>query len=289
MVKENFNYSYDSTIEQYPLLSSEEEQELFLILREKGSSEIRKKIIYSNFRLVIDICSNYRHILINPSLFSEMIEEGVEGLILAVDSFDISKNNKFSTYATWKIKRQVVNFIYSENYLCVPQPYRFDTDRKLYNKVVGEFSKEYGRKPSCEEISSMTNFTIDRIKFIENYCASFSSLDASFSNENPICLSEMIADSASIDDECDNSDLRRIYFSILDSMDIKESSKEMFIMRFGLDGRGGAGLKEIAKIYGISHQAVGQNIDKILKRIAKSYSYLFEEYISDDKIKSKIY
>lgn len=290
MYNELYNSGYDDAIRQNPVLSPEEEKELFLTLRKTGSSEVRKKIICSNFRLVIDNCAKYRNLLKNSLLFDDLVEAGNEGLIKAVDKFDSSYNCKFSTYATRLILREIYEFIYSERYRGVHQPSRFGADKKLYSKVVSEYYKIYNRKPDCNEIALMTNLTVERVKFIEKYSELFISLDSPLLDNSDVCLSDTISDySFLVEEQVENNDLRRIYMLILDSMNINDTIREMFILRYGLDGNGKRKLKPLAKKYGVSHQAVCQSLNNVLNRIKRSYSYLFEGYISDDKIKTKRY
>ena len=90
---------YLKEIGQVKLLSAEEEVELAKRVAE-GDQYAKNKLTEANLRLVVSIAKKYSgrglHIL-------DLIQEGNTGLIRAVDKFDWTKGNKFSTYATWWI------------------------------------------------------------------------------------------------------------------------------------------------------------------------------------------
>ena len=93
---------YLKEIGQIPLLSADEEVELAKLVSE-GDQKAKNKLTEANLRLVVSIAKKYSgrglHIL-------DLIQEGNTGLIRAVDKFDWTKGNKFSTYATWWIRHR---------------------------------------------------------------------------------------------------------------------------------------------------------------------------------------
>lgn len=279
MKKDFYKSDYEELIKQYPILSPEEEKELFLSLINTGSVEARKKIINSNIRLVISICSDYINQCNNSFTFNDMVQYGITGLIKAVDKFDITRNYKFSTYATNWIRREILCSI-DLRYCDIYKPYQFFTDRKLYNKVIKDFYDSNGRRPSTNEISSLTGLSLRRIKFIESNFDSPISLDNSLFENSDYCVSDTISDSSlSVEEIFDIIELREIYMSILDSMRISERTREMFIMRYGLDGNGKKSLEFLSNKYGISCQGVQQATGKILKKMKTMYRHYFEGYI----------
>ena len=98
---------YLKEIGQIKLLSAEEEVELAKLVSE-GDQKAKNKLTEANLRLVVSIAKKYSgrglHIL-------DLIQEGNTGLIRAVDKFDWTKGNKFSTYATWWIRQAITRAI----------------------------------------------------------------------------------------------------------------------------------------------------------------------------------
>jgi RNA polymerase primary sigma factor len=90
-------------ISRFPLLSREQEVELMRRI-ERGDAEARELLVNSNLRLVVSIAKRYQGYEV-PLL--DLIQDGMLGLLRAVDGFDWRRGNKFSTYATWWIRQAV--------------------------------------------------------------------------------------------------------------------------------------------------------------------------------------
>lgn len=279
MSKDYYNEKYDELISKYPVLSPLEEEELFFDFKENGSRESRKKIINSNIRLVIKIAFNYINQCNNSFTFDDMIEYGITGLIKAVDKFDISKGCKFSTYATNWIRREIMYSI-DLRYCDIYRPYKFFVDKKLYRKIINDFYEANGRKPDSSEISSLSGLSLSRIKFIESNFDAPLSLDRPLFDDSDYCISDTVYDySFSLDEYCDNMELRSIFINILDSMRLSDRNREMFILRYGLDGNGKRSLEFLSKKYGITCQGVQQAMYKVLDKIRTRYRDSFGGYI----------
>lgn len=78
----------------------------------EASVEIKNFLIRSNLRLVVSIAK--RHIRPGSNFF-EMVSDGNMSLIRAIEKFDFSKGNKFSTYATWAIMKNFARSIPAEH------------------------------------------------------------------------------------------------------------------------------------------------------------------------------
>src|ERR671916_1860179 len=90
-------------IGRYPLLTAQEEVELAKAI-ERGDQAAKERMINSNLRLVVSIAKKYQG---HELSLLDLIQEGIIGLIRAVEKFDWRKGYKFSTYATWWIRQAI--------------------------------------------------------------------------------------------------------------------------------------------------------------------------------------
>jgi len=149
---------YLDDIGQYPLLT-EEEEKYFLSRLKLGDSEAREKIINSNLRLVIDIAKRYQNLNL-PLL--DIIQEGNLGLFKAVDHFDVTKGNKFSTYATYWIIESINKAIAIQTRNIQVPLYQYN-DIVRYKKTVEKLKFKYSQEPTILQISKEMNISIDRV------------------------------------------------------------------------------------------------------------------------------
>lgn len=149
---------YFKDISQYPVLTPEEEMEAIKRYKE-GDTAVEELLIISNLRLVVKVTLKY----IKPGVyFLDLIQDGTIGLINAIKRFDPSKNYKLSTYATWWIKKEIIeslkeklNFIKIPNYILLMYKKIIMVERELHNKN--------GKKPTDEELEKALNMKIDEI------------------------------------------------------------------------------------------------------------------------------
>jgi len=77
------------------------------------AQSVKKEIIQANLRLVVSIAK--RHMRRNHNFF-ELISDGNMSMIRAVEKFDVSLGNKFSTYASWAIMKNFARSIPEKHY-----------------------------------------------------------------------------------------------------------------------------------------------------------------------------
>ena len=138
---------YLKEIGQVKLLSAEEEVELAKRVAE-GDQDAKNKLTEANLRLVVSIAKKYSgrglHIL-------DLIQEGNTGLIRAVDKFDWTKGNKFSTYATWWIRQAITRAI-ADQARTIRVPVHMVEVINKATRCNRKLVQELGREPTVEEI-----------------------------------------------------------------------------------------------------------------------------------------
>ncbi len=99
---------YLSQIENYPILTREEESRLAMLYRDKNDKEAAQILITSNLRFVIKVALGYRNY---GARLMDLIQEGNIGLMKAVQRFDPDKGFRLISYAIWWIKAYIQNYI----------------------------------------------------------------------------------------------------------------------------------------------------------------------------------
>src|SRR5512137_951497 len=107
-VVKNSLESYLSRINQFPLLTAEEEFELASRYCKHSDIEAAHKLITSNLRFVVKVAFEYKSY---GAKLLDLIQEGNIGLMMAVKKFNPYKGYRFISYAIWWIRAYIQNFI----------------------------------------------------------------------------------------------------------------------------------------------------------------------------------
>ena len=223
------NKYFKDTIKNNPLLSKRQEIELARKMQ-SGDKLARKKLIESNYRLVLSIAKKYHRSYID---FEDLVQESSVGLIKAADKFDPELGHKFSTYACWWIKQAALQYI-NENSSNIKVP----THSRLLNakikSVSDKLQKETGVSPTLEEISEEIGENVKKIKYTINANKNISSLDADL-NDNGYSIAHKIQDDSLFVDPEKNYERKELNKLVVESLRLLTPKEEKIIrLRFGI-------------------------------------------------------
>ena len=122
------------------------DEELELISKAKNDIKYRNIVLESNLKFVFSVAKKYRGRGVD---MEDLISEGNMGLIRAIESFDISKDVKFISYAVFWIKAYIENFIKRKS---------FQTEREINVDDDDECKEKYFTEEVEEHISNMEQF-----------------------------------------------------------------------------------------------------------------------------------
>lgn len=251
-------------ISKYPLLSPEEEYNYAKQYAETGSKEAKDALVNHNMRLVINIAKHYK---VQSIPLLDLIQEGSQGLMVAVDRFDYSRGYKFSTYATWWIKQAITRYIANNDNL-IRVPVHMHEIAYKYRKLIEDYKKEYGtsEEPSDDYIMEKMNITEDKLKSIKALeCnVSITSLDQPVGEEEDSVLMDFIPDSKTTEDVAISTDLSRIINELLS--EFPEREQKVIRYRFGFYGRIYT-LEEVGAMYGVTRERIRQIEAKVLRKL----------------------
>lgn len=154
------NAAFSEIIKNNPLLTKRQEFELSKKAK-AGDVLARKKLVESNYRLVISIAKKYHRKDID---FEDLLQESSTGLLKAVDRFDPDLGHKFSTYACWWIKQAALSYINEQSgSIKVPTHSRM-LNSKIKTKVK-EIENKTGKIPTLEQVAKELNEPVKKIKY----------------------------------------------------------------------------------------------------------------------------
>ena len=253
---------YLKEIGQVPLLSPEEEQELARRVAE-GDQSAKNKLTEANLRLVVSIAKKYSgrglHIL-------DLIQEGNTGLIRAVDKFDYTKGNKFSTYATWWIRQAITRAIADQARTIRVPVHMVETINKLI-RVSRQLLQELGREPTPEEIAAELDMPVERVREILKISQEPVSLETPIGEEEDSHLGDFIQDdNVPVPAEAAAQTLLKEQLDeVLDTL--TEREQKVLRLRFGMDDGRARTLEEVGKEFDVTRERIRQIEAKALRKL----------------------
>lgn len=145
-------------------------------LAQSGNKEARDYLIERNMKLVYKIAHRIRNNL-KECDFESLVQEGSIGLIKAVDKFEVERELKFGTYATWLIQGQIFQYLRDRK---EDKPFRVKrTDKALYNKALrtrDELQQKLLREPTLKEVSENIGAGIIELGIVFNCMEGYKSI-----------------------------------------------------------------------------------------------------------------
>ncbi len=247
------------------LLTREQEVEL-LIKAQAGDIEARDTLIEKNMQLVKSVVRKYKD---SGLPFEDLVNEGVIGLMKAIQDFDTTSGYKLSTFATHKI-RQVAIRALENNGRVVRIPVYKQQAMMRVKRVETELAQKLGRLPKAEEIAKELDITVDEVKDCKKLLAPAKSLDVLVGeDENGGTLMDSLEDdSANFVLSVEQRAVANAIENTINSLKASDRDKEIIKLRFGLNGRGeGMTLSSIGEKYGITRERCRQIEATILKKL----------------------
>ena len=274
---------YFSQISKYPLLSFEEEQELFKRLSETDDEEKKKEIkdelTNRNLRLVAHTAKRGSKYL--P--LEDCIQNGTIGLLTAIERFDYTKGYKFSTYATWWISQAISRGIDDEG-KSVRLPAHIKENIRKMNKAIEQIRAEnLVDIPTVEEIAEKTGFTEEKVRNLLILSKDAVSLDVSYGTDESnqtVTLSDYIEDP-----KCTNLAEDKVFEEerkeAINRMLSTLSERESYVIkkRFGLENGTCYTLDQIGKELNLTRERVRQIETRALQHLKTRYGTLLRDYI----------
>jgi len=254
---------YLREIGKYPLLEAEDEVELAKRF-EKNDKKAKDKLTESNLRLVVSIAKKY----IGRGLsLLDLIQEGNQGLIRAVEKYDWRRGFKFSTYATWWIRQAITRAIADQARTIRIPVHMVETINKIY-RTSQRLMQQLGREPTPEEIGEELDISGDRVREIFKISQETTSLQTPVGEDDDSTLGDFIEDDRLLSPvDAASKELLKDHLRNVLSM-LQEREAKVLALRFGLDNDGEAKtLEEVGRIFGVTRERIRQIEAKALRKL----------------------
>jgi RNA polymerase primary sigma factor len=249
-------------IGRHPLLTAAEEVELSKRI-ERGDMAAKRRMIECNLRLVVSIAKNYR----NQGLpFLDLIQEGMFGLIRAVEKFEWRRGLKFSTYATWWIRQAVARAI-ADKARTIRVPVHVVERMQKMQRAERHLWTQLAREPSLEEIAEEAGLPLQQALEVKAAARASTSLDQPIGEQEDAVFGDLVAGDEPLPDE---ETERRLQKEALESAlsSLAERDRQVLELRYGLRGEEPHTLEHIGRRLGLTRERVRQIEVESLARLS---------------------
>lgn len=263
---ENSSYSYL----RYSLPPFDtKEQEIAAIKKAKdGDNAAKEEIVLRSVRLVYNIAKRYCSEVIS---MEDLIQEGIEGILYAINGYNFDYDIKFNSYAYEWIRQKISRYVISKEHYFGGA----FTNAKLYSeyeKVYERLCSKLDREPTIKEVAEVLKVPSSKLYMVIISNTSNVSLDEPIDSDTPSSISEFLADD-SIDFVLEHEDKEYLenIDNLLESMGLTKREKEVIKLRNGLDDLGITRTKvEVAEMLVLTYQRVAQ-LEKVGLEKIRSY------------------
>lgn len=265
---------YDD-IKKYDVLTVEEEVELFEKIKFGSKQEqnvAKERLINCNQRFVVAMVKRYA----TDDNILDLINEGNIGLMEAIDRFDVTKGNKFISFAVWYVRRAINQ--YCINFGTLVKKENISKTYHVISQATNKFVQKEYRQPTLEELAYIlkNDFNVE-IKDLRDILETrISSIDEGFNSEDDSNIGEInvynnYSSSFNGYEKISNDDFNnKLIANLLKKL--PEREKTIITLYFGIGYDREYEIQEIAEKLDLTTERVRQLKNSVLERFKKEYS-----------------
>jgi len=270
--------NYLNEISRIKLLNSAEERELAKRI-ENGDQGAVDAMIRANLRLVVSIAKRHAR---NGIPLIDLLQEGNQGLMRAVQKFEYRRGFKFSTYATWWIRQAITRAVMNQARL-IRLPVHMNESAARIRRTAQELAQQRGRDPTPQEVAQVLDIAPETVQSAYQVTATPLSLDVPVtSRDRATDLMGFLSDehSQSPMDAAVMAGLKAQVKKLVSTLPPKEQA--VIRSRFGLDTGNPLTLQQVGQNMGVSRERIRQLENAALERLRHpSRSRLLKEFYEE--------
>jgi RNA polymerase primary sigma factor len=248
----------------HSLLTAAEEIELAKRI-ERGDLAAKERMINANLRLVVSQARRYQG---HGLPMEDLVQEGMLGLIRAVEKFDWRRGFKFSTYGTLWIRQALQRGLQNHG-RTIRLPVHVAQRQTKVRKVEGELSLKLGREPTDEEIAAEAKLDVEEVAELRELTRGLTSLDQPVGEDGETAFGDLLAsDRPQPADEVEETERQELISGAV--AELPEAERNVIRLRFGLAGTEPLNLRQTGLELGITLSKARELEQQGLNRLAKS-------------------
>lgn len=264
---------YSTQTSRYPVLPDSQIKEL-VRKAQNGDKDAKDLVVHSNLRLLRSIAASYPHH--GEEDLMDYINEGVFGLLNAIEKFNFEKDTKFSTYASIWIKQSVSRYIREKgNVIHIPSHMM---DRKAaISRAEAAYRHQCHKDPTEKQLAEEAGLSPEQVRNTRIAYQNVVSLDSIIGEDEDDTLMGIIPCSEmDVEDRIMEQSLLEAVRYLIGNCGLTEKEKQILIYRFGLGGRKPMTLAEVGDIYGLTRERIRQIESKAILKLRRKAWYLRE-------------
>ena len=243
-------------------------REVWQDFKNKPTIETRNYILMHYLGLVKDIAQRLVYSYKNHVDYDDLYSCGIFGLMDAIEKYDVGRNIKFSTYATWRVKGAIIDYIREQDWLPKSKRQKLKQVEDAYTQLEGK----YGQPPSEDQVASHLGISVSELNktLSESYSYQIISMDEKIMevlNQGK----DISTQTATPEAEFMEEELKDVLAKAIDTL---TQNEKMVTSLYYFDE---LNQKEIGKVMGLSESRISQ---LHAKAVIKIRSYLEKNYLN---------